>query len=287
MDDGAAMTVIFKKKSPGSPFGEDIIVVTDARSNRLLFHQRIASHKADEQRVCNMPLEIFIDHSETEVRDDLCDPQIAICSPSVLSLFADNFDFATRDDFIRGLLINEEILASTIYFAELPTEQYAARVRNWQMYQIVSNDIINRWAYPLVPDMGICCLTQNYIFLRNNVYRNKSVQLARCAKLRENVVVHEKCTIDEGTTIANTVIGRNCKIGRNCVLENAYIFDGVEIAENCVVRSGVIAYNDKLLKGSVVENGSVIGSNVIIAQKSSVNKQLITSDKDEDSGKQA
>lgn len=129
------MTVIYKQKSPGLPTGEDLVLVVDAHSRRLLFHQRQYNQK--QQRQCTLPLDIFTDHSEVEIRYDLSDPQIAICSPSVLSLFADNFDFATRDDFIRGLLINEEILQSTIYFAELQSEQYAAKVRNWQMYQIV------------------------------------------------------------------------------------------------------------------------------------------------------
>lgn len=76
-------------------------------------------------------------HSEVVLRHDFIDPQIAICSPSALPLFADNFDFEKRDDFIRGLLINEEILASTIYVHELPTEQYASKVSNWHTYQIV------------------------------------------------------------------------------------------------------------------------------------------------------
>lgn len=136
-DDGTSMTVIYKRKSPGIPTGEDLVLVVDAHSKRLLFHQRQFNQKTVDQRQCTLPLEIFTNHSEVEIRNDLSDPQIAICSPSVLSLFADNFDFATRDDFIRGLLINEEILQSTIYFAELSCEQYAAKVRNWQMYQIV------------------------------------------------------------------------------------------------------------------------------------------------------
>lgn len=136
-DGGNAMTVVFKKKSPGIPVGEKIVVAVDSRTKRLLYHQRISNHKTGQQRQCEIPLEIFTVTSDVEIRSDLIDPQIAICSPSVLSLFADNFDFATRDDFVRGLLINEEILASTIYFAELHSEQYAAQVRNWQMYQIV------------------------------------------------------------------------------------------------------------------------------------------------------
>lgn len=62
---------------------------------------------------------------------------MAICSPAVPPLFSDNFDFQTRDDFVRGLLMNEEILASTIYWYKLDEAQYAARVSNWQMYQSV------------------------------------------------------------------------------------------------------------------------------------------------------
>lgn len=129
------MTVVYKKTAPGLTTGQEVVIANDARTKRLLFHERLSSAKND--RHCVLPLELFTEHSEVEIRHDLCDPEIAICAPSVLSLFSDNFDFETRDDFIRGLLINEEILASTIYFAELSNEQYAAKVKNWQMYRIV------------------------------------------------------------------------------------------------------------------------------------------------------
>lgn len=128
------MTVVLKKSPPGVSTGQEVIIANDARTKRLLFYQRVKAKKA---RNCVFPLEIFMEHSDVEVRHDLFDPEIAICAPSVLSLFADNFDFETRDDFIRGLLINEEILASTIYVAELSNQQYAAKVKNWQMYRIV------------------------------------------------------------------------------------------------------------------------------------------------------
>lgn len=65
---------------------------------------------------------------------------MAVCSPAVPPLFSDNFDFQTRDDFVRGLLINEEILGSTIYWYKLDEAQYAAHVSNWQMYQSVRCD---------------------------------------------------------------------------------------------------------------------------------------------------
>lgn len=129
------MTVVYKKSPPGISTGQEVIIANDARTKRLLFHQRVKANT--ESRHCDFPLEIFTATSAVEIRHDLCDPDIAICAPSVLSLFADNFDFQTRDDFIRGLLINEEILASTIYVAELSSQQYAAKVKDWQMYRIV------------------------------------------------------------------------------------------------------------------------------------------------------
>lgn len=280
-DDGAAMTVVYKKSAPGLVTGQEVVIASDGRTNRLLFHQRRSMAKDD--RHCTLPLEIFIEHSEVELRHDLIDPEIAICSPAVLSLFADNFDFETRNDFVRGLLINEEILASTIYVAELPSEQYAIKVDNWQLYQLASHDIINRWAYPLVPDMGICSLEQNYMFLRNNVYRNKRTQLARSSVLRENVVVQEKSSIGEGSELANSVVGANCIIGRNCVLENAFIFDGVNVGDKCILKNCVVGANTKINKETTIHRGSIVGGNCVIPAQSSIDKQFIVSRADEDS----
>lgn len=268
------MTVIYKKSAPGISTGQEVIIANDARTKRLLFHQRVtASTKL--ARHCVLPLEIFTERSEVEVRHDLSDPEIAICAPSVLSLFADNFDFETRDDFIRGLLINEEILASTIYVAELPSEQYASKVKDWQMYRTVSHDVMNRWAYPLVPDMGICCLQQNYMFLRNNVYRNKTVQLASSVNVLENVALQEHCVVAEKTELLNAVVGRNCKIGRSCVLENAFVFDGVEIGDKCILKNCVIGRGTKVLKETVIRNGTVIGNNCVIPSQSDIDKEFI------------
>lgn len=268
------MTVVFKKSPPGLYTGQEVIIANDARTKRLLFHQRVKSNKKSD-RNCVFPLEIFTENTEVEIRHDLIDPDIAICAPSVLSLFADNFDFATRDDFVRGLLINEEILASTIYVSELPSEQYAAKVKDWLMYRIVSHDIINRWAYPLVPDMGICCLKQIYMFLRNNVYRSKTVQLASNTISRENVVINDHCIVGEGTELANTVIGKNCKIGRNCVLENAYVFDDVVIGDKCILKNCVIGTKTKIQDKSAIHDGTIVGDNCIIPSGSSIGKEFI------------
>lgn len=125
--------------------------------------------------------------------------------------------------------------------------------------------------------MGICCLKQNYMFLRNNIYRNKTVQLARSAILRENVVIHEHCVVGDGTELSNSVIGRGCKIGQNCVIENVYIFDNVTVGNKCQLRNCVIGKGSTVSKDSVISRGAVIGNDCLIPNKSRIEKQFVVS----------
>lgn len=266
---------MYKKNASRQRTGDEVVIATDRDSNRLLFHQRLKL--STKERFFSFPLETFMVNTEVTLHHDLIDPQIAICAPTVLPLFTDNFDFETRDDFIRGLLINEEILGNTIYYAELGPEQYAGLVSNWHTYQIVSNDIINRWVYPLVPDMGICSLKQNYLFLRNNVYKNKDVQLARSVQLKEDVVLNAKCVIDDGTMLTNTVIGRNCRIGKGCVLDHAFLFDNVTVGDDCTLRYCVVGRGSSVGAGSEIVDGCVIGDDVVIEPNSKVAKHFVQS----------
>lgn len=43
----------------------------------------------------------------------------------VAELFTDNFDYQTRDDFVRGLLVNEEVLHSHINLFEPNCKLYS------------------------------------------------------------------------------------------------------------------------------------------------------------------
>lgn len=137
-DEGAAMTVVYKKAAPGISTGQEVIIATDSRTQRLLFHECVKINPLKKK--CTIPLEIFDQNSEVVLRHDLSDPNITICSQSVLSLFADNFDFETRDDFIKGLLL-DEILSDSIYVSILSGGEYAAKVKDWHTYQIVRYDI--------------------------------------------------------------------------------------------------------------------------------------------------
>lgn len=81
--------------------------------------------------------EILTDNPLINLHHNLKDTHVSICSASALPLFADNFDFQTKSDFIRGLLMNEEIMGSTIYWHQINSDQYGAAVTNWRMYQLI------------------------------------------------------------------------------------------------------------------------------------------------------
>jgi translation initiation factor eIF-2B subunit epsilon len=274
-DKSTAMTVVYKKIAPGQRTGNEVLVATDKKTNRMLFHQRI--HPTTKEDKFKFPLEIFLTNQEVELHHDLLDPQIAICSAAALPLFSDNFDYETRDQFIRGLVMNQEIQSDSIYVAQLPNEQYAAKVSDWNAYHSVSRDVINRWVYPLVPDMGVCCLSQQYLFLRNNIYRHKTIKLQRSCTLQSEVVLHQGCTVDEKTTLANCVFGKNCRIGKNCVVKNSYVFDNVAIEDGCVLENCFVGNNVQLKAGSSISNGAVIADNCIIAEDSKIDGFLVQS----------
>ncbi|XP_054730503.1 translation initiation factor eIF-2B subunit epsilon [Anastrepha obliqua] len=261
-DKGAAATLIFKEAAPCDVrTGNEIMIAVDQQNNRLQYHQRLSLHGKESN--FEVPLEVFLHNSEVTLFHNIMDPQMAIGSPSMLSLFSDNFDFETRDDFVRGVLINEEILNSRLYASLLPRGQYARKVNNWLTYSLVSQDIMNRWAYPLVPDMGVTCATQQYVYLKNNIYKSPRA-IVKKAALTENVAVEAGSHVEAGTTVRCSVIGKNCKIGKNCVLLNAFLMDGVNVADGCQLNCCVVGFGTKIEAGVVLAEGTVVGAKCVI-----------------------
>lgn len=280
-DKGLAMTVVFKRSCTNNNLrsGDEVVIAKDPLSGRLFHHQRL--NPLSHEKKLGFPLELFTEQSSLVLEHDLIDPQIAICSPAALPLFSDNFDFLTRDDFLTGVLINEEMLDSRIYCAELPADQYAARCSNWQSYKRVSHDIISRWAYPLVPEMGICCLKQHYVFYRNNIYRNQKASLARTGQLKENVVIGES-EIAEGTQVSYSVIGGGCRIGRDCRLRNVFVMDGARIGDKCLLSNCVIGMNSVVGAGSKITDCGIIGEGVELPERAVVQKNYVQATQPED-----
>lgn len=75
-----------------------------------------------------------------QFRYDLMDPHISICSPEVLMLFSDNFDYQDiSNDFVKGVL-GSEILGNRLH-VHIVTDEYAARIKDWHTYDSISRVI--------------------------------------------------------------------------------------------------------------------------------------------------
>ncbi|XP_047023506.1 translation initiation factor eIF-2B subunit epsilon [Helicoverpa zea] len=276
-DKGAAMTLVYKKVSWEHPLissDKPIFLAADANTNKVLMHQKYKPKSAE--KTISLPLEIVLNHSEVKLHHNLADVGIALCSASVPPLFSDNFDFQTRDDFIHGILINEEIMASSLYYTLLKGNQYGAAVTNWKTYQTVCRDVLHNWTHPLTIETG-SFYQNNFIIIGNHIFKEKSSTLSRSCSLIEDVLIGERTNINDNTVLSKSMIGKNCVIGNNVTIKGSHIMNNVVIKDNCTVVNSFIDDNCTIEENSVVENGTIIAANVVVKAGSQLKGNILES----------
>lgn len=269
-DKTAVLTMVMTEVSASHPsrhYDNDYLTVISRNDNRVRHFQK-AAHEF------KIPSAVAKD--EVNILFGLLDSHICICSPVIPQMFIDDFDFQTRDDLIRGVLINEEIMGKSIYL-HVPHEGYACRVVNPQLYSTVSLDIMRRWSYPYVPELFMPTLTSNnevypVSYRSCNVYQAKNVLLERGCKLLKNVFVGENTTIDSGSVISDSVIGNNCSIGKNVKITGAYLWDNVKISDNCIIDKSILCGDVQLKSQVIVKNNCILSWGVIVGDNS---KQVV------------
>ncbi|XP_050417431.1 translation initiation factor eIF-2B subunit epsilon [Patella vulgata] len=259
-DKSSLMTMIYKKAPIGHSTRcpeDDVVLAVSTQSEQVLHYQ-----KTRQEKRLDMPVEILLDNTDVEIRYDLMDCQISICTPLVPQLYTDNFDYQTREDFVKGILINEEILGNTIHL-HVVKDEYAARVSNLQMYDAVSKDIIRRWTFPMVPDQNFISTDKQRIsYGRHNIYLSENVSLERGCVLEENVVIGSNTVVGSNTFIIDSVIGKNCIIGENVKIKGGYLWDGVKVEDHCMIDTAVLASGVIVYKNTTVNTGSVLAWDV-------------------------
>lgn len=260
-DKGALMTLVYRKAHPRHKtrcLEDECTVALAPDSKKLLHHQKMATAKK-----CDFPLEVFQQHTRVTIYHDLLNTHIAICSPHVPPIFSDNFDYQTREDFVKGILEHEEIMGNSIYL-HVSDSCYAASVSNVVMYDSISQDMMHRWTYPLVPDQAIGD-AQTYLYHRHNVYKPSSgLQLSRSCVIEQNTVIGCGTKVGDRTAIKNSVIGRNCDIGSDVKLNGVYVWDDVTIGSNCDLSTCLLANGVVIKPGVTVRPGCVLSSGVTV-----------------------
>lgn len=274
-DKNAIMTMILRAGGLGphrtKSQGVTPVFVLDPTKNRCLHYEEM--HPLQANKYVNIDPDLVTAHTEMEIRTDLIDCGIDICTPDVLALWAESFDYEVpRRHFLHGVLKDYELNGKTIH-TEIVEDHYAARVSNLQSYEAVSKDVLGRWTYPLVPDSNLVA-GQSYKFDRRGLCKEDGVVLARTCKAGKRTVLGKDTAIGDGSVITNSIIGRRCHIGKNVTISDSYIWDDVVVEDGSEVDRAIIANEAVVGKNCTVQPGALISYSVRIGNGKEVKAGL-------------
>lgn len=257
----AIMTMVLREAGAGhrtKSKGSRPVFVIDPGADRCLYYEEMGNRKGRSRHITLDP-ELLTSHAEIDVRDDLIDCHIDICTLDVLTQWSDNFDFQSlRKSFLHGVLKDYETYGKTVH-TYIVTDQYAVRVKSLRAYNAISKDIMGRWAYPLCSDSNLVP-DQSYRFKRGKVYQEDAVVIGRASI--KKTVIGSQTSIGDDSIITGSTIGRRCKIGKNVVIEGAYIWEDVIVGDGSIIREAIIANDTTIGKNCTVESGALISFGV-------------------------
>lgn len=265
-DKNAIMTMVLREAGNShrtKARGTSPIFVIDPSKDRCLHFEQMPNR--DQTNHLSIDPELLSEHQELEIRADLIDCGIDICTPDVLALWSDNFDFqAPRKGFLHSVLKDYELNGKTFH-THIIANHYAARVRNLHAYDSVSKDIVSRWAYPLCPDSNLV-QGQSYRFQKGKIYKEEGVILARDCVIGPKTVIGKGTSIGDKTVITNSIIGRHCQIGRNVKIDGAYLWDYTSVGDGSTLSKSVIANEASIGRNCTIESGALISYGVSIGE---------------------
>ncbi|KAL5529232.1 hypothetical protein ACEPAG_5217 [Sanghuangporus baumii] len=284
------MTIVVKESGTTHrtrPRGETSAFVLDSKTQECLHYEAIRGYPP--QSHARMPREILKEHPELEIRNDLIDCGIDICSLEVPSLFQDNFDYQDiRTDFVHGVLTSD-LLMKNIY-CHVISDGYAARVKDTKSYASVSKDILARWTFPLVPDDNYPgSSSTSYEHTRGNKYISiiSPPQLARTSHIGPMTLLGPSTSIASDAHVVRSILGANCVIGQGANVADSILWDGVQVEQGAIVEGSVLGKGTTILKDSRVERGCLIADGVVVGPNARLGKlsrvsQRIDPDKDDE-----
>lgn len=211
---------------------------------------------------------------ETDIRQDLIDCRIDICTPDMLSLWSDNFDNQQpRKDFLFGVLKDYELNGKTIH-TFLINGYYANRVDDPSAYATITYDLQHGIASSLALANNIT--GTHFKRLRKSVYREDDVIIQRPARLDHGSIVGEGSSIGSGTSIRQSILGRRCQIGKKSHITSAFVWDDVTVGNNVKITRAIIGSETYVGDNCVIEEGALIsfGSRIPAGSRVAAGKRV-------------
>merc|ERR1719375_1299252 len=213
----------------------------------------------------------FGERSQVQVRTDLADCHIDVCSPEVLGIVNDNFDYQhLRDDFITGVLSEEE-LGKKIYLHELSGLGRAARATNLRAFDAASKDVLGQWFWPYSISAGLVGTEKAAPEQptpqpgREDISVGPQVKVGKGAVLEGGTSVGAFTSLGAGARVSRSVVGQTCAVGAGAVLEGCYLQNGVQVGDGARLERCLVCDNVQVGAGAHVGEGCVLGADVVVA----------------------
>ncbi|KAG7176675.1 translation initiation factor eIF-2B subunit epsilon-like [Homarus americanus] len=234
-------------------------LITNSTTGKLLCHKRPSNNLTK----FNISTELFQNSNELQVMPVVHDPNIAVCSEAVPSLFSDNFDYANRDNLIRGVIEQEELLGYTIR-CEILDAGYATRASSFRLYEKVSGEVIRRMAYPMVSEVSLTSHRIRYTYdtFTNNYWEPSAKFHKGCGGT--NVVVGAGSEVSMTAQLQWSVVGDHCIVEDNVKAQSAFIMNNVHIKAGCVLKHCFLGNNVTLEENVKLSPGCMVGAGVIL-----------------------
>jgi len=296
-DKRCIMTMVFKEAPPGHPsrplHDKTMLALDLDNNNQMIWYEDGGDEDGDSPNgsKVDISLQVFKQRDVVQLRYDLMDCNIFVCSPELLDRFNDEFDYEEiRQDFLKCVIddmLNDQLYDNKVHVYIL-TNQYAARIHDLRAYNAVTHDILRRWVYPIVPD-GNFPSECHYQYCRGGIYREGNVHVGQGAHLGSDTVFGEGTEIGEGSSITNSVIGRNVKIGANVTIDGSFIWSNSVLEDGCTVRRAMVCGEGaKVGKGAIVcedcilSFGTAIGEDFHLVSQSRITNSPEAGDDDDD-----
>ena len=265
-DKNAIMTMLLRETSERLTESVVPTFIIDPTKSRCLHYEETVNGQMSNPS--NDP--DLLSESELDVRQDLIDCRIDICTPDVLSLWSDNFDNQSpRKDFLHGVLKDHELNGKTIHTFVIK-DHYAARVESLLSYASISHDIMVRQAFPICPTTNLFS-DQDYTEKGNWVYQEDGVVLARSCRIDPRTMIGRGTSVGAGSAISQSVIGRRCQIGKNVRISRAFIWDDTVVGDDVSVLGAIIANEASVGDRCRIEEGALVSYGVRLAPDTKVN----------------
>lgn len=215
-----------------------------------------------------LPLERLRASHSLQIRTDLHETGLAICSPAIPALFVDNFDYSTRDELMHGLLVHEELLGSTLYVQTSPSaNKLIGRVHNWRSYERLASDLMRGWLdLGSILSIGSTSSALDRIRLthRVGVWRSANAHVQPNVELSGHVMLGSQCDIGDSVRLHNCMLTGPCCVGQRSVLTGTYALNDVSVGSDCRLDRCVLGSGVRILDGCHVPDGCLLGSGVQI-----------------------